>query len=1003
MSHRDVYLKIEPITDYSPVEPMEKAAPPIQYKRDCFRNPDHEDGTIPESEVNARRLRALVYREYTDASYLVPVTNKIVNEDINEPIFSRRVPGTVIYTTPGEHLYIHVLNCDLDGHSLHVHGLEYGIDSDGAWPLGVERTDGLRSDEICPGDSWTYVFDVTTEMIGAWPFHDHAQHAGPAIEHGLFGGLIVLPKEVCPPEPAEPAPDIDDYLGNIRRENNKRLLRFDALPRHVKFLHHDLLEWMDEWALGEVVLPRKREKVVHIPMFLHHFSDSAGDPLFGGVELEEGGGATFTHTFIDPGNFEYFCEIHPDMEGTVDVNAGATPGNKAVSIVAGAFVPDVISVQPGSSVTWTNNDPQQHHTVTSRLGANEPTHCLNGRAFVGNSPTIEVWPGQKLIWYVFNLDLGTLFHNFHPHAMRWEFAGESADVRTISPAESFVLKTVAPEVIHMDRLPAGLRADIEELQEAKKKPKGARKKTFKGEFPFHCHVHHHMMGGMIGIIRVRQELWVTKNLLSQLRKHLGVIIDDGLNNCPNVDIDRCKKAGEGEWLDVAGTPGVTMMHSALMPETNEVLFFGYDTNLPGGTEYSRTWDADTGIFAPTSNQLSDLTPGGFMMWSMWSAGHAFVDTPEGHLLVNGGYRSDVRKAYLFNPGTRAWSVAASTANLRFYPTTITLADGNVMTMYGSGSKNHEIFTPGGAGSWSAPVAWPAALNHHRFYPWTWVLPDGSLFVAGPHDPTHRVELANPANNTAFSTVNGNRSTGAENGSAVLLTLRPPDYRPKVIIMGGDPAAAQQTAEIIDLDDASPSWTSLPNLNAARAVQFTATLLPDGRVMIAGGINGADGGPAEIYDPQNPAAGWQLGPVMARPRVYHSSLILLKDGSVLAGGDPKSGGVPNAHERYLPGYMSRPRPGISNAPADIAFGATFQVDSAEASFITEVVLMRPGVVTHGYNMSQRSIECVISGGDATSLDVVAPPNGNVAPPGWYLLHILDGNRVPSIGRWIRLHS
>ena len=142
----------------------------------------------------------------------------------------------------------------------------------------------------------------------------------------------------------------------------------------------------------------------------------------------------------------------------------------------------MISVQPGSSVTWTNNDPQQHHTVTSRQGVSEPTHCLNGRAFVGNSPTIEVWPGQKLIWYVFNLDLGTLFHNFHVHSMRWEFAGESADVRTISPAESFVLKTVAPEVIHMDRLPAALRADIEELQEARKNPKVLERKRLRASF-----------------------------------------------------------------------------------------------------------------------------------------------------------------------------------------------------------------------------------------------------------------------------------------------------------------------------------------------------------------------------------------------------------------------------------------------------------------------------------------------------------------------------------------
>lgn len=1002
MSHRDIYLKIEAIEGYSPVEPMEKAAPPIGYKRDCFRNKGHEDGTIPDSEADARRLRAVVYREYTDATYLVPVSNKLVNADINEPVFNRRVPGTVLYASPGETLRIHVLNGDVVAHSLHMHGLQYGVDSDGAWPLGVQRGDGRRSDEICPGDNWTYVFDVTDEMVGAWPFHDHAPMAGAAIEHGLFGGLVVLPDGCPPPEPAHPAPDIDDFLDRIKGASNNRLLRVDSLRRDVRFLHHDLLEWMHEWALGEVVRPRRAEKVAHIPMFLHHFSDSDGDPLFGSPELEEGGGAQFVHTFDDPGAFEYFCQIHPEMEGAVEVSPAASPGNKAVSIVPGAFSPAVVSVQPGNTVTWTNNDPQQHHTVTSKDGVSLPTHCLNGRAFVGNSPTIEVNPGQEMRWYVFNLDLGALFHNFHVHAMRFEFAGEVVDVRAISPAESFVIKTEAPHVVHLDRLSAGLRQSIEHLQESKRKPKNARCVTLKGEFPFHCHVHHHMMGGMIGIVRVLEELWLTDDVLDALRDEVGVQLDDGLNNCPEVDPNRCKKHGEGEWSDVAGAPGVTMMHSALMPQTDEVLFFGYDTNLPNGNEYSHTWDHKTEVYAPTANQLDDLTPGGFMEWSMWSSGHAFPDTPEGHLLVNGGYRNDVCKAYLFDPSTRSWSVAASTANLRFYPTTITLADGTVLTMYGSGSKNHEIFTPdGGAGSWSAPVAWPAALNHHQYYPWTWVLPDGRLFIAGPHDPTHRVELANPLNNEVIPTINGNRSTSGEKGSAVLLTLRPPDYRPRVIIMGGNLPAAESTAEIIDLADAAPAWSSLPDLNVPRAQQFTATLLPDGRVMIAGGISGADGGPVEIYDPQDPAAGWVQGPVMSRPRTYHSSLILLPDGSVLAGGDPKTAGVPNEHELYRPGYMDQPRPTIGNAPPQVTFGSTFQVTSAEAAFVSEVVMMRPGAVTHGYNMSQRSVECVIAGGGAGSIDVTAPPDGNIAPPGWYLLHVLDGNRVPSEGRWIRL--
>jgi hypothetical protein len=171
MAIRNFYLKIEEILDYSPVEPSGHAA--ANYRRDCMRNPGHEDAKIPMSEVDARRLNALIYREYLDPGYLIPKPDKLVLADVNEPVYAHRVPGTVIYARPGDHLHIRVLNGDSMPHSFHVHGLRYGIDSDGSWPLGTQSTDGRRSDEICPGQYWVYHFTVTEEMIGAWPFHDH--------------------------------------------------------------------------------------------------------------------------------------------------------------------------------------------------------------------------------------------------------------------------------------------------------------------------------------------------------------------------------------------------------------------------------------------------------------------------------------------------------------------------------------------------------------------------------------------------------------------------------------------------------------------------------------------------------------------------------------------------------------------------------------------------------------------------------------------------------------
>ena len=114
---RDIYLRIEEILGYSPVEP----SPHGNYRRDCMRNTGHEDGTIPLSEVNARRFNALVYREYLDPDYLIPKPDKIVFTDVNEPMYTHRVPGTVIYAHPGQRLHIHVFNADSLPHSFHVH------------------------------------------------------------------------------------------------------------------------------------------------------------------------------------------------------------------------------------------------------------------------------------------------------------------------------------------------------------------------------------------------------------------------------------------------------------------------------------------------------------------------------------------------------------------------------------------------------------------------------------------------------------------------------------------------------------------------------------------------------------------------------------------------------------------------------------------------------------------------------------------------------------------
>jgi plastocyanin len=1008
---RHVYLKIERVEGYSPVRPQEKVVPPVQYGRDCMRNEGHESGFIPQAEIDARALPAVVYREYLDSGYLIPKPDKLILADVNEPAYNHRVPGTVIYTRPNQRLKVHVWNCDEVPHSLHVHGLRYGIDSDGSWPFGTEAAHhGGRSDAICPGQTWTYTFDVTDKTLGAWPFHDHTHHHDTRIDHGLFGGIVVLSPCDRPPRPFRfPNGMIENIYAELERTEGRAFFPEENAGRHHEDPEPHILEphvhtkrlkpesqrhlkdqlgFLEEFVIRELSLPRKHIPTDHVPVFLHVMASTESRPTFDSGDLEEFIGV-FEFTFAAEGDYDYFCRHHPEMTGTVHVVPGG-PATTAVNIVDGPpmdFSPADITVGVGGEVRWENHS-RFHHTVTSRQGASMPTHCINGRGFVGNSPTIVGRVGQRIRWYVFNLDTSTTWHNFHTHAMRWKFAGETIDVRSIGPAESFVVESEFPPVLL-------LTEEEERIQDPAHRPEEAKLYRLKGDFVFHCHVHHHMMNGMVGVVRSYQSVWLTEEMAHEISDRSGLPLDDGTNNCPDVDPHPCRVHGGGRWEEIAGDPEVTFMHSVLLPNTERVLYWGYTR-----ADQSRVWDYSTpaGSYMPPANQPASLPGLDPNTSDMWSAEHALLDTPEGLALIHGGFSPN--RSFTFNPSNLTWMQVDDTADDRFYATTLVIADGRALTLFGSASKSIEAYTQGAG--WAAPIAMPATMHHHVFYPWTYLLPDGRLFIAGPHVPTQRFDFNAPAGVESFPTIGGDRSTGGEKGSSVLLILRPPDYKPITYIVGGNTPTTQKTAEQIDLSVAAPAWTALPDLNVPRPEQFTATLLPDGRVFIAGGVSGgADGGTCEIFDPRNPGAGWVQGPNMKFVRTYHSSFILLTDGSILAGGDPQVGGGPTAHERFFPDYFDLPRPAITNAPATINYGANFAINTPTPPAITEVVLLRPGAVTHGYNMSQRGIECVIAGMGAGTLDVVAPPNANLAPPGWYLLFILDSNRVPSEGRWVRL--
>ena len=146
-----------------------------------------------------------------------------------------------------------------------------------------------------------------------------------------------------------------------------------------------------------------------------------------------------------------------------------------------------------------------------------------------------------------------------------------------------------------------------------------------------------------------------------------------------------------------------------------------------------------------------------------------------------------------------------------------------------------------------------------------------------------------------------------------------------------------------------------------------------------------------------------------PRLYHSNALLLPDARVLIEGGGRFYGFPSndpsdrlSGEIYSPPYLFKgPRPSISSAPQAATYGSSIVVQTPDAANIASVSLIRLGSVTHTFNTDQRFLPLTFSATNG-QLTVHAPANSNLAPPGYYMLFILDGNGVPSTAAIMQIH-
>jgi len=438
----------------------------------------------------------------------------------------------------------------------------------------------------------------------------------------------------------------------------------------------------------------------------------------------------------------------------------------------------------------------------------------------------------------------------------------------------------------------------------------------------------------------------------------------------------------GQWSAPFSLP-IRDVHMTLFRTGDVLLWDAFDS---GQMAYLWNWSTGALTYVPSADNIFCSGP---------------VLMTDGSVLVAGGHAAtgvgipDVNR---FDPATKTWSSLAPMAFQRWYPTATTLPDGRVLVVSGATTcftctgDIPELYNPA-TNTWTQLTGAQLSMP---LYPHMFVLPDGRVLYASSTEGTIQTQALNVATQT-WTMIDPFPFAG---GSSAM-------YRPGVILKSGSPGAPSRipvatslnTAYVLDMTQPSPAWRQVAPMSFGRTFH-SLTLLPDGNVLATGGsaTNDPSSQPvyaAEIWNPQTET--WSLMSSMQMGRTYHETALLLPDGRVLVGGGGGCCGAPDQFnaEIFSPPYLFKGvRPTIASVSASIAYGSQFFVGTPDAASVASVALMRLGTDTHQFNRDQRYLPLSFTAA-GNGLNATMPANKNLAPPGDYMLFLVNGNGVPSV--------
>ncbi len=462
----------------------------------------------------------------------------------------------------------------------------------------------------------------------------------------------------------------------------------------------------------------------------------------------------------------------------------------------------------------------------------------------------------------------------------------------------------------------------------------------------------------------------------------------------------------GQWGEVIPWPHVAVS-MANLPDGRVLSYSGSERRTWPTTEqtYSSTWDPVSGVFEENF----------FRGHNMFCA--ALSLTSDGRVLVSGGRNSGNSPwTSLYDYDNGSWQAVQNMASGgRWYPTTLSLGDGNVMTSMGSATnvRNPDL--------WNADDGW-RVLNGVDFltarsgrsgstwFPQLSLTPDGNVYHYWDPERSHMINVQGNGTTRSANAI----SDGGGHAPGVQLM-----YDEGKLLMTGQNdgswnGSPSNKAFTIDLNGSVPVIAATDNMRHQRSFNQLVPL-PTGEVLVVGGnTTGAkfrDDGSVmepEIWNPQN--GQWRGVANMSVPRDYHSTAILLTDGRVVVAGGGYSAGNANSSGTHQDGQIFSPpylfsgnspasRPSVIAAEASVDTGQWFEVTTT--GNVQSFSFIKMSATTHSVNTDARFYRPQFEAIGNNSFRVRVHPNPNVSVPGYWMLFALDDQNVPSEAQVIRV--